>query len=278
MYYTSIFIFFFIVLISITTYLLYLLYNFYGKSIYNKKNNSNQNNTDEIPKVIYQTWHTKKLPINMNKCVEKLKKHNPNYEYHLYDDNDCKDFIQKYFSDDVVAAFNKLKPGAYKADLWRYCILYINGGIYLDIKYQPVNGFSFNHLQPNKEYFVLERPGFWEKNNYGIYNALMICKPNNETLLKCIRQVVENVKNTYYGINALYPTGPGLLGKIYFNYHTIAKQINELEMRYDCNKYDMILYRNKPIFKNYDEYRIEQKKHSKQDYYVFLWQSKDIYF
>jgi mannosyltransferase OCH1-like enzyme len=46
----------------------------------------------------------------MNKCVEKLKKNNPNYEYYLYDDNDCKEFIQKYFNDDVVTAFNKLNP------------------------------------------------------------------------------------------------------------------------------------------------------------------------
>ena len=264
----------FVLLFIITIYLFYLLFRF----LYNRNTIVKKSNNDEIPKTIYQTWHTKKLPTNMNKCIEKLKNNNPNYEYYLYDDNDCKEFIQKYFNQDVVAAFDKLKPGAYKADLWRYCILYINGGIYLDIKYQPINGFSFNHLQPNKEYFVLERPGFWEKNNYGIYNALMICKPKNEILLNCIRQIVENVKTKYYGINALYPTGPGLLGKIYFNNNAIHKQMNVFEMNYDCNKYDLILYKNQAIFKNYDEYRMEQKKNSKQDYYVFLWQNKDIYF
>ena len=264
----------FVLLFIITIYLFYLLFRF----LYNTNTIVKKTNNDEIPKVIYQTWHTKKLPTNMNKCVEKLKKNNPNYEYYLYDDNDCRNYIKDNFNRDVLHAFDKLKPGAYKADLWRYCILYINGGIYLDIKYQPINGFSFNHLQPNKEYFVLERPGFWEKNNYGIYNALMICKPKNETLLKCIRQIVENVKTKYYGINALYPTGPGLLGKMYFNYHTIHKQMNEFEMNYDYNKYDLILYKNQAIFKNYDEYRMEQKKHSKQEHYVFLWQNKDIYF
>ena len=213
----------------------------------------------------------------MRKCVEKLKDENPNYKYYLYDDNECREFIKQNFSDDVVNAFDKLKPGAYKADLWRYCILYINGGIYLDIKYQPVNGFSFNYLNPNKEYFVLERPGFWEKHHYGIYNALMICKPKNETLLHCIRHIVENVKNNYYGINSLYPTGPGLLGKMYFHPNTILKQMNELEMNYDCNKYDLILYKNRIIFKNYDEYRLEQKKNSSKSHYDILWRKKQIY-
>jgi len=241
---------------------------------YSKKNDTQE---EEIPKVIYQTWSSKVLPTNMRKCVEKIKDQNPNYTHYIYDDNECREFIKEHFNDNVVTTFDKLIPGAYKADLWRYCILYINGGIYLDIKYEPINGFSFNYLNPNKEYFVLERPGFWENNHYGIYNALMICKPKNETLLHCIRHIVENVKNNYYGINSLHPTGPGLLGKMYFNPLTISQQMREFEMRYDCDKYDWILYKNKVIFKNYEEYRLEQKKNSLNKHYVFLWNKKQIY-
>lgn len=259
-----------IVLVSI---IIYKIYQYYNKKI----NNIKQEDQDEIPKVIYQTWSSKTLPTNMRKCVEKIKDQNPNYSHYIYDDNECREFIKEHFNDNVVTAFDKLIPGAYKADLWRYCILYINGGIYLDIKYQPANGFSFNYLNPNKEYFVLERPGFWEKNHYGIYNALMICKPKNENLLDCIRHIVENVKNNYYGINSLYPTGPGLLGKMYFNPLTISQQMREFEMRYDCNKYDCILYKNKVIFKNYDEYRLEQKKNSSKNHYELLWRKKQIY-
>ena len=33
----------------------------------------------------------------------------------------CRDFIQKHFNMETLWAFDKLKPGAYKADLWRYC-------------------------------------------------------------------------------------------------------------------------------------------------------------
>ena len=249
--------------------IIYKIYKYYSK----KKDTQEE----EIPKVIYQTWSSKILPTNMRKCVEKIKDQNPNYTHYIYDDNECREFIKEHFNDNVVTTFDKLIPGAYKADLWRYCILYINGGIYLDIKYEPINGFSFNYLNPNKEYFVLERPGFWENNHYGIYNALMICKPKNETLLHCIRHIVENVKNNYYGINSLHPTGPGLLGKMYFNPLTISQQISEFEMRYDCDKYDWILYKNKVIFKNYDEYRLEQKKNSLNNHYDFLWNKKQIY-
>jgi mannosyltransferase OCH1-like enzyme len=83
-------------------------------------------------------------------------------------------------------AFDKLKPGAYKADLWRYCILYKKGGIYLDIKYRCVNGFKLIELT-NKEYCVRDR---YFEGIQGIYNALLCFKPNNLMLDKCIKTIV----------------------------------------------------------------------------------------
>ena len=40
----------------------------------------------------------------------------------------CRNFIKKHFSRDVSYAFDKINPGAFKSDLWRYCIIYKNGG------------------------------------------------------------------------------------------------------------------------------------------------------
>ena len=82
----------------------------------------------------------------MNERVETLKKQNPQFKYHLFDDNDCREFIKNHFREDVLYAYDHLIPGAYKADLWRYCVLFIKGGIYLDIKYTPLNGFKFINL------------------------------------------------------------------------------------------------------------------------------------
>lgn len=66
------------------------------------------------------------------------------------------------------------------------CFIQIRG-IYLDIKYQPINGFKFINLA-EKEHWVLDC------NKIGIYNALMVCKPGNNILLQAIKQIVENVK------------------------------------------------------------------------------------
>ena len=99
-----------------------------------------------IPLNIYQTWHTKDLPPLMKNAVNKIIYNNPRFNYQLFDDDDCRNFIKDNFDSSVLNAFDSLIPGAYKADLWRYCILYKNGGVYLDIKYEYVNCFKFINL------------------------------------------------------------------------------------------------------------------------------------
>jgi len=150
-----------------------------------------------VPPNIFQTWHTKQLPPMMFKSIQQIKKNNPRFNYFLFDDNDCREFIKNNFSQDILNAYDSLIPGAYKADLWRYCVLYKFGGIYLDIKYIPVNGFKFINLL-EQEHWPLDI------NKKNIYNALLICKPRNEILLKAINQIVENVKNKYYGMLLQY--------------------------------------------------------------------------
>ena len=78
----------------------------------------------------------------MRETVESLKENNPEFKHYLFDDNMCRDFIEKNFDESILYTFDKLKPGAYKADLFRYCVLYLNGGVYLDIKYKCINEFK----------------------------------------------------------------------------------------------------------------------------------------
>jgi mannosyltransferase OCH1-like enzyme len=221
-----------------------------------------------IPLNIFQTWHTKNLPILMKNSVEYIKKLNPAFSYYLYDDTDCYNFIKDNFEPAVLYAFNSLIPGAYKADLWRYCILYKLGGIYLDIKYRPVNGFKFINLC-EKEHWVLDIDG------NGIYNALMVCRPKNPILLKAIYQIVKNVRTKYYGESCLHPTGPLLLAN-YFN----EKEKNNFDMRhsyYENHNNRFIYLNNYIVFKSYNGYLQEHSKHQKVDHYTVLWKRRNIY-
>ena len=230
-----------------------------------------------IPLNIYQTWSTLELLPYMQKSVQLLREDNPSFKYQLYDDYMCMDFIKFNFPTEVFNAYNILIPGAYKADLFRYCILYKNGGIYLDIKYHTIDHFNLIELT-DKEYFVKDIGA----SNNGIYNACLICKPYNLILKKCIYDIVENVKSRYYGKNPLEITGP-LLMKKYFT----KNEFNNLELQHhfvfdkktkkkDC----YIAYKNKYILKMYDGYREEQTHYylnNNSEHYSKLWYKRKVY-
>ena len=222
-----------------------------------------------IPLDIYQTWFTKDLPPKMRERVEFLKSQNPRFTHHLYDDNDCREFIKSHFKPDVLWAYDSLIPGAYKADLWRLCILFINGGIYMDVKMCCVNGFKLIELT-EKEHYVKDR------HPNTIYNALMSCRRGNIFLFKSIRQIVENVKNKYYGHDPLHPTGPALLGNIIMN--------NKLKVNMDMKHYEgggYIIYKNRFIISTeYPEYNNERTNtynNINTKRYDKLWEERNIY-
>jgi len=86
-----------------------------------------------IPKWIHQTWKTK----NSNPQVDRLRLSwidmHPGFKYTLYDDNDVDRFIRVHFDDRVYTTYKRIINGSLKADFFRYCVLYIHGGVYVDV-------------------------------------------------------------------------------------------------------------------------------------------------
>lgn len=240
----------------------------------------NHHYNEMIPRKIFVCWKTKILPEKMAQNVAQLKADHPNFEIYVFDDDECLYFIRKYFDKDIVDAFLYLKPGAYKADLFRLCVLYIHGGIYIDIKYRCINGFRFDYVL-EKEYLVLDLPCvYWKENTNGIYNGFMVSKPRNSFLFECIQTIVMNVKNNYYGDTSLFPTGPGLLATIYFkDCSTETKcieKMGEFQCAFHLNLVNIIM-QNTVILEIYPEYRTEQKEHCFNSNYNELWKNNDIY-
>ena len=216
-----------------------------------------------IPLKIYMTWHTKELPPLMLKNFEDLKRLNPEFEFNLFDDNDCLSFIRDNFPENVANAYKKLLPQAYRSDLWRYCILYKNGGIYLDMSFKPFNEFKFINLI-EKEYFAINTKD-------EIMGGLIVSKPENPILFKCIDKVVENCNNNYYGTSSLEPTGPMLLSSFF-------SEERNMEIRFLCTtRFSGFTLKNRFILVRYDKYREEQKKFQNTPYYNELWEEKKIY-
>ena len=229
-----------------------------------------KNNPEIIPRNIFQAWHSDTLPNSVKFCIENIKRNNPSFNHYLYNDEKCRDFIRKYFSDEVLSTYDAINPAAIKIDLWRYCVLYKYGGIYLDVKYFCVNGFNFDYLL-NREYFCKDI----KESGSGIYNALIICKPNNEIMKKCIEQVVENVNNKFYGNNGLEPSGPLMIKKFFTEPQFNELKLNLTVIRINGSDSLNINYNILPILHFHDNYRNEQPKFNK--YWADHWSERTFY-
>ena len=162
---------------------------------------SSEKYLNNIPKILVQTYKNKnKVP---QKVFDNIKKFASDYKYHFFEDQDCLEFIKNNFSNDVLQAYQRLENGAHKADLFRYCFLYINGGLYIDIKTElikPLNKiFNENHI-----YSVLSIV----KNT--IYQGIIATPPKKKLFKNLIDHCVEisRAKIDYYQIftNHFYKT------------------------------------------------------------------------
>ena len=188
------------------------------------------------------------LPPKMYECVrDNLVLNNVGVDciHYLFNDAACREFIAREYPPDVLFAYDRLIPTAFKADLWRYCVLYKYGGVYLDAKLgwrgggggggggggvtlrMVVERWLIDGGAGDDCLLVLERDGIglWPTGHFGIHNAFIITKPKNSLLLDCIFNIVSYAKvcglgDAGYGdigwiTRPLFVTGPGLLGNVW---------------------------------------------------------------
>jgi len=171
------------------------------------------NNLIKIPRNIFQTWETKNLSSGFKGLTQSWKDNNPNYAYFLYDDNERKEFIKKHFNKKIYNAYCRIIPGAFRADLWRYCILYIYGGIFVDIDSICMNSID-SFLNEDIEFMTLI-----DLNNcpylgtYNLANGFIASIQKHPILLDCIHRIIYNVENNIIPFSNLDFSGPGILGR-----------------------------------------------------------------
>lgn len=168
----------------------------------------NELTNQKIPRVIYQTFETYDVPNGMYNSINSWLNKNTDYEHHFFDAKARLEFIEKHFSKDVLDAYIRLLPGAFKADLWRCCVLYEKGGVYVDADMICLKPLS--ELIDVDDDFLIARDDPMSKRF--LANGFIASIPKHPFLKKQIDNIVDNVKNLkerYY----LDISGPGLFGK-----------------------------------------------------------------
>jgi mannosyltransferase OCH1-like enzyme len=225
-----------------------------------------------VPLIIYRSWITNEITNEMKKTIDKTIQMTPEFDNYFYSDVDCDNFIKDNFEPNVLNAFRSLKPGAFKSDLWRYCILYKKGGVYIDIKLE-LHIPLINIIKDYPVIMLKDNPKFMEKRP--IWNGIMSSPPNNKIFIDCIESIVLSCKNKDYKRDLLDITGPSLLGQIFTKHHG-NDNYDGLPFIFETQEVP-ITYKNVPMASQYKEYRKDQNKFQKTPHYSEMYNKRDIF-
>jgi len=212
----------------------------------------------------------------VEKNKDRFKQYYPNEDYKIWYDEEIKDFIKDNFGQEILQDYITLKPYCYKSDLARFCILYKNGGIYYDIHNKPMTknipGYDLIAFRDD------QRNG---RNSWGMQTSVIVARTSgNDVFERTILKISENVKNRYYGISALDPTGPQPFGKAFADHgvdgnHWIG-DFRHLTPGYDIKNYGFILPDGE-IFALSKNHGAGDINLSGSNNYSDMWVARDVY-
>ena len=196
-----------------------------------------------IPKIVHQTWKEHITPeLYPIKSVFQASWKQKGWEHRFYTDDDAIKFLKTHFPQEVLEAYNTLIPTAFKADLFRYCVLFIHGGVYVD--YDVLCETDLDHAIDLKVGFFVPV----DIVDKCLWNGFIGSVPGHPFLAAAIETVVNYVRNRYTSVDImnslchegkadnyvvlhedLYLSGPCLLGNV----------VNQVLGRPPQSKYDV---------------------------------------
>ena len=180
-----------------------------------KSNIANQN--IGIPKTIHRMWLDNKVsdntvpPKKYNRFIESFDKHNPEFRVEFWNMNR----VKKLFDQDSLikkyqTVWENLPHHIQKCDMARFIIMYLYGGVYIDLDFR-----CFKNLSPllDRELLLvfepIEHSDFDKTINRKIYNGFIGSVPKHQFWLDWLEFVCESVKKTD---DVWLTTGPANFG------------------------------------------------------------------
>lgn len=181
--------------------------------------------------ILTQTWFepvtAEKYP-NMSRLIESWKR--SGWEYHFWDDTSAAEFLSLHFPPEVREAYESIIPGAFKADLFRYCVLLIMGGIYADMDVMLESNLDAA-VPPDVGFMTpVDAPGTRPDRRMCLWNGFIASAPAHPYLSRVIQHVVNNIRNRFtvvdydhmmcptpelsvvHAFSTLFTAGPCILG------------------------------------------------------------------
>lgn len=179
-----------------------------------------------IPKIIHQIWvGPNKIPEHCLKYIDSVKNIHPEYQHILWTEDNLPELPKLVLLQ--YERYGKQKKYAFQADVLRYYLVNLFGGMYLDVDFHV-----FKNLSPLlKKNFNITIPMHDPETMHWICNNFFASIPNHPIL----EDIITNLKNESYH-------GPIFFGskiKKFLNLPT-DKSCNSLEIFNKCKDNEFI--------------------------------------
>ena len=183
---------------------------------------------------------------------------------------------------EALRAYDCLRPHAFRADLWRYCVMYTKGGFYLDAEDVPL--VPLRSLVRPCDALVLTNdfcPDFRPKikkarlwgglrgcNESSVQISFMAAVPGLPFFRCALQKVIDHVEMGYYGDGDLHVTGPPVAGQCLEKLHRRMDYTMELLQGNGALTLD-----GTPVIRTH----LLRENFGKADRYDSLWARREIY-
>lgn len=171
-----------------------------------------------IPKLIHHIWlqGQSSVPENLRALQKECIAINHNAQFVLWDAPTIEELIMATFPD-LLPLFRKPRPHAQQSDIGRYVILYVFGGVYLDMDYQCYKSIGLLLDNPGVDLFYVP---FTDPGGTRIMNAIIGCKQGHPLLRLVIEEMIYRLSKKP-GKSVTYTTGTRLLMDMVIKYHNL---------------------------------------------------------
>mmetsp|Transcript_20949 Transcript_20949/g.47282 ORF Transcript_20949/g.47282 Transcript_20949/m.47282 type:complete len:324 (-) Transcript_20949:784-1755(-) len=181
-----------------------------------------------IPPLLYKTGRYSNeaaFPHQLTVTFREIRSQNLNHRLVYVNDSQIRNVLSGHTAElgnDVVRLFESLRPGAYRADIGRFALLWAFGGIYSDLPQtfaRPLDAIIPTSSNVSKttdlpaHFFASDRPRPSELPDdrtllFGIQTSFFAAPPGSPLLLVVLRGILDQIRAKDLGRNPLDVTGP----------------------------------------------------------------------
>ena len=169
-----------------------------------------------VPKTLHAIGHHEEPPNHVLAVLHT----SPNYTLNYVSDQGGFEFIKSNCGEIAALAYECVKPPAFRADLFRFCALFSQGGVYMDTDILPL--VSLDDLFSNCSSFTLgydQAQKRLDTDHIGMQMKILAGKPNNHISKCMISEIVQHVRQRkQFTKDTLGFSGPQLLRKCYLKF------------------------------------------------------------